>query len=91
MGGAGQGRILERFAKIAFVPGHSRPGTGRSLPRRVDCAGAEPVAFFSRVNPRVSFVGEASDVAGLPGGFNLHWTFASGWLAAEALARRLAS
>ncbi|MBQ2475727.1 MAG: NAD(P)/FAD-dependent oxidoreductase [Desulfovibrio sp.] len=49
------------------------------------------MTFFSRLHPRVSFVGEVLDVTGLLGGFNLHWAFASGWLAAEALARRLAS
>ena len=84
--------LLERFTKIAFVP-RGAGGLRQAEVCRggVDCAGIEPLTFFSRLNPRVSFVGEVLDVTGLLGGFNLHWAFASGWLAAEALARRLAS
>ena len=84
--------LLERFTKLAFVP-RGAAGLRQAEVCRggVDCAGIEPLTFFSRLHPRVSFVGEVLDVTGLLGGFNLHWAFASGWLAAEALARRLAS
>ena len=84
--------ILERFTKFTFVPrGIAGLRQAEVCRGGVDCAEVEPLAFFSRLNPRVSFVGEVLDVTGLLGGFNLHWAFASGWLAAEALARRLAS
>ena len=84
--------ILERFTKFTFVPrGIAGLRQAEVCRGGVDCAGIEPLTFFSRLHSRGSFAGEVLDVTGLLGGFNLHWAFASGWLAAEALARRLAS
>ncbi len=84
--------LLERFTKLAFVP-RGAAGLRQAEVCRggVDCAGIEPLTFFSRLHSRVSFAGEVLDVTGLLGGFNLHWAFASVLLAAEALARRLAA
>lgn len=51
----------------------------------VDTREIDPLSFASRLHPEVQFVGEVLDVTGLLGGYNLHWAFASGCLAAEAL------
>ncbi len=53
----------------------------------VDCREIEPVTFVSRKNRHVSVIGETLDVTGQLGGYNLHWAFASGLLAARHLTR----
>lgn len=55
----------------------------------VDCAQIEPVTFTSRLENRVSIIGEMLDVTGLLGGYNLHWAFASALLCADAVAKGL--
>ena len=46
-----------------------------------------PRTLASRYHPTLSFAGEILDIVGPTGGYNLHWAFASGHLAATALAR----
>lgn len=44
----------------------------------------DPVTLRSRLHPRLFATGEALDIDGRCGGFNLHWAFASGITAARA-------
>ena len=44
----------------------------------------DPVTLRSRLSPRLFAAGEALDIDGRCGGFNLHWAFASGITAARA-------
>ena len=55
----------------------------------VDCAEIEPVTFASKIENRVSIIGEMLDVTGHLGGYNLHWAFASALLCADAVAKSL--
>ena len=55
----------------------------------VDCAEIEPVTFASKLENRVSIIGEMLDVTGHLGGYNLHWAFASALLCADAVAKSL--
>lgn len=55
----------------------------------VDCAEIEPVTFASKLENRVSIIGEMLDVTGHLGGYNLHWAFASALLCADAVANSL--
>ena len=55
----------------------------------VDCAEIEPVTFASKIENRVSIIGEMLDVTGHLGGYNLHWAFASALLCADAVANSL--
>lgn len=45
----------------------------------------------SRVCPGLYLTGEILDVDGRLGGFNFQWAWSSAWVAAQAIARRLAS
>ena len=45
----------------------------------------------SRVCPGLYLIGEILDVDGRLGGFNFQWAWSSAWVAAQAIARRLAS
>ena len=51
----------------------------------------DPKTMHSRVRENLFVVGELLDVTGLLGGYNLHWAWASGTVAAQAIARHLAS
>ena len=50
-----------------------------------------PATMESRVCPGLYLVGEILDVDGRLGGFNFQWAWSSAWVAAQAIARRLAS
>jgi len=43
----------------------------------------------SRLSPGLYFAGEILDVDGRLGGFNFQWAWSSGWVAAQAIARRV--
>ena len=47
----------------------------------VDVAGVDPFTMQSRLLPGLFFCGEALDITGRLGGYNLHWAWASGTLA----------
>jgi len=47
----------------------------------------EPATLTSHRQPGIFFAGEILDVHGRCGGYNLHWAFASGFVAAQAIAR----
>lgn len=53
----------------------------------VACAEVNPRTMESRLHPGLYFAGEVLDVDGPTGGYNLHWAFASGYLAGHSLAR----
>ena len=50
----------------------------------IDTAGINPRTLESLTKPGLFFCGEALDIAGQLGGFNLHWAWASGRLAGQA-------
>ena len=52
----------------------------------VDVATVRPKTMESALVPRLWFIGEALDVTGLLGGYNLHWA----WASAAAAARHMA-
>lgn len=52
----------------------------------VDVAAIRPKTMESALIPRLWFIGEALDVTGLLGGYNLHWA----WASAAAAARHMA-
>ncbi|MBT9157789.1 MAG: Ferredoxin--NADP reductase [Firmicutes bacterium] len=47
----------------------------------------DPATLTSHRQPGIFFAGEILDVHGRCGGYNLHWAFASGFVAAQAIAR----
>jgi predicted Rossmann fold flavoprotein len=49
----------------------------------------DPATMESRVCPGLYLVGEILDVDGRLGGFNFQWAWSSGWVAGQALARKL--
>ena len=49
----------------------------------VDVAAIRPKTMESALIPRLWFIGEALDVTGLLGGYNLHWAWASAAAAAR--------
>ena len=51
----------------------------------VDCAQIDPLTMQSRLQKGLYFCGEALDVCGECGGYNLHFAFASGIIAGESL------
>lgn len=54
----------------------------------VDTAEISPRTMESRLVPGLFIVGELLDITGNLGGFNLHWAFASGMAAGDALSSR---
>ena len=50
----------------------------------------DPATLESRVCPGLFLTGEMLDVDGRLGGFNFQWAWSSAWVAANAVARRLA-
>ncbi len=45
----------------------------------------DPTTLASRLHPALYFAGEILDLDGPEGGWNLHWAFSSGVLAARSL------
>ena len=79
-------KIARRFSAFVLVPAGAAGLRKAEVCRGgVDTREIFPGTFASRREPRCSFVGEVLDVTGLLGGYNLHWAFASGWLAARAV------
>lgn len=56
----------------------------------VDTEEVSPKTMESRILPRLWLMGEILDVTGLLGGYNLHWAWASAWLAAQGMAKTFA-
>ena len=91
---------LSRAARLAIVEAvqkHSiTPSSTAGLKKAEACSGGvntdevDPKTMRSRVRENLFVVGELLDVTGLLGGFNLHWAWASGTVAARELARHLA-
>ena len=92
---------LSRAARqgiVEAVQKHSlTPSATAGLKKAEACSGGvntdevDPKTMHSRVRENLFVVGELLDVTGLLGGYNLHWAWASGTVAAQALARHLAS
>ena len=90
---------LSRAARQAIVEAvqkHSiTPSSTAGLKKAEACCGGvntdevDPKTMRSRVRENLFVVGELLDVTGLLGGYNLHWAWASGSVAAKALARHL--
>lgn len=55
----------------------------------VDMSEVDPKALESQKHPGLFFAGEVLDVDGRIGGFNLHWAWASGRVAGEAIVKKL--
>ena len=53
----------------------------------VDCREVDPGTMQSRLHKGLYFTGEVLDIDGDRGGYNLHWAWASGYLAGRDLAR----
>ena len=51
----------------------------------VDVREVDPKTLQSRIMPGLFFCGEALDITGQLGGYNLHWAWASGFAAGNAL------
>lgn len=85
-------KILELVTAYKFIP-TATSGLARAEVCRggVQTLEVEPLTFLSLKKLHVSLVGEVLDVTGILGGYNLHWAFASGWLAAEAIYSLLGS
>lgn len=56
----------------------------------VDLSEIDPGTMESRIRPGLFFAGEVLDADGRIGGFNFQWAWASGFVAAAGVARRLA-
>lgn len=54
----------------------------------VDCTAFNPSTMECKKLPGFFVIGEALDVTGRVGGYNLHWAWASAWAATRALAAR---
>ena len=90
---------LSRAARQAIVEAvqkHSiTPSSTAGLKKAEACSGGvntdevDPKTMRSRVRENLFVVGELLDVTGLLGGYNLHWAWASGSVAAKALARHM--
>ena len=91
---------LSRAARQAIVEAVQRhritPSATAGLKKAEACSGGvntdevDPKTMRSRVRENLFVVGELLDVTGLLGGYNLHWAWASGTVAAKALARHMA-
>ncbi len=55
----------------------------------VSMAEVRPRTLESTQRPRLWFMGEVLDVTGLLGGYNLHWAWASGRVAAQSMVKQL--
>ena len=49
----------------------------------------DPATLASRLHPNLYFAGEILDLDAPEGGYNLHWAFSSGTLAAHSAAHSL--
>ena len=86
---------LSRAARLAIVEAVQRhsvtPAATAGLKKAEACSGGvntdevDPKTMRSRVRQNLFVVGELLDVAGLLGGYNLHWAWASGMAAAREL------
>lgn len=80
---------VRRLNDWTFVP----PATAGYTKAEATAGGADVRAFYPSTLeckniPGLFFIGEALDVTGRVGGFNLHWAWASAYCAAAALAKR---
>ena len=88
------GRVNRQRLEAAVHHHVATPGRTEGMARAeaagggVDTACLDPKTLESRLVPGLYFAGEVVDIAGLLGGYNLHWAFASGRAAGEAAARR---
>lgn len=92
---------LSRGARQAIVEAVQKhcitPAATAGLKKAEACSGGvntdevDPKTMRSRVRENLFVVGELLDVTGLLGGYNLHWAWASGMVAARELVRNLAS
>lgn len=78
-----------RLNRFEFVPS----GTGGYTRAEVTAGGVDageinPSTMQCKAIPGLFFIGEALDVTGRLGGYNLHWAWASAFCAAKALAAR---
>ncbi|MBT8043248.1 MAG: NAD(P)/FAD-dependent oxidoreductase [Kiritimatiellales bacterium] len=56
----------------------------------IDLRGVDPNTLESKLQPRLYFAGEALNLDGPCGGFNLQWAFSSGHLAGQSISEALA-
>lgn len=77
------------LTKFTFYPvGTSGYTKAEATAGGVDTRELNPATLQSRQKPSLFFTGEALDVTGMLGGYNLQWAWSSGYAAAQALARR---
>lgn len=84
-----QGRRLIATIKNLPLPVMGTEGFGKAMITRggVKLDEVNPRTLESRIVRGLFFAGEVLDVDGPCGGFNLHWAFASGFLAGQHLTR----
>ena len=88
--------VIGQLAKAALARMVAELKTGRLLPSgsegwrsaEVTLGGVDTNRLSSKTmeaRPGLFIVGEAADVAGWLGGYNLHWAWASGWVAGQTV------
>ena len=80
---------VKRLSAFEFVPaGVSGYTKAEVTAGGIDTAEVNPVTFEVKKIPGLYIIGELLDVTGELGGFNLHWAWASGYCAAQDLAKK---
>ena len=79
-------KTLHHFSFIA--PGTAGYTKAEATAGGIDTSAINPSTLQVRHIPGLFIIGEVVDVTGNLGGFNLHWAWASGFVAAHALAQR---
>lgn len=88
-------RSQRRTLAAAVHKHRCQPMRVAGMKRAEVCAGGvsmaeiHPRTLESTLQPRLWFMGEVLDVTGLLGGYNLHWAWASGLVAARSMVKRL--
>ncbi len=79
----------QRLQAFSFVPAATSGYTRSEVTAGgVDCSQFRPGTLECKTIPGLFYIGEALDVTGRLGGYNLHWAWASAAAAARALATR---
>lgn len=84
----------EAFCKLAKAYPFSPQGSRKKDHGQVTCGGistrqVDPTSLESQLVPSFYLLGELLDVQGECGGYNLHWAFASAYLAFQSIKKKL--
>ncbi|MBQ7909102.1 MAG: aminoacetone oxidase family FAD-binding enzyme [Elusimicrobiaceae bacterium] len=81
--------VIKRLQNFEFIPSGTMGYTRAEVTAGgVSCAQFSPQTMECKTISGLFYIGEALDVTGRLGGFNLHWAWASAHLCAEALKKK---